>query len=179
MPRKLLKRYLPDHHALGERRGFRYLGKLLHDPNLLHINRRSVAGAVAVGFFVAFLPIPAQTLVAAILAIVLRVNLVIAVALVWITNPVTMPAVFYFCFRLGGWLLGKPLPGPAFQPRLEWFWERLEIIWAPFLLGSLVTGTILAVTAYFAVHFLWRMRVIRALQQRRLRRRPPTNAPPG
>jgi uncharacterized protein len=179
MPRKLLKRYLPDPYALRERRGLRYLGRLLEDPYLLHLNRRSVAGAVAIGAFVAFIPIPAQSLVAGVLAVVLRVNLVIAIVMVWITNPLTMPPIFYFCYRLGAWLLGRPLPGPAFEPRLAWFWERLEVIWAPFLLGSVLTGTVLAITGYFAVHLLWRMHIIRTLQQRRVRREASTKAPPG
>ena len=43
---------------------------------------------------------------ASVLAIVSRCNLPVAFALVWITNPLTIPPMFYFAYRLGAWLLG-------------------------------------------------------------------------
>jgi len=170
MPRKLLKRFLPDPQTIRNRKELRFLGRLLDDPYLLHLNRRSVAGAAASGLFVAFLPTPGQMLIAAALAIMVRANLPLAVMTVWITNPITMPPIFYSCYRLGLWLLGRPVPGAGFQPSLEWFWEQLNSIWQPFLLGCFVVGTIAAVTAFLAVHLLWRLHVVRAHKRRRARR---------
>jgi hypothetical protein len=102
VPKKLIKRYLPDHQTLRTHRHLQVFGARLHDPNLWHLNRRSASGAFAVGLFVAFIPLPLQMLLAAALAIVTQVNLPVSVALVWITNPVTMPPIFYFCYRVGG-----------------------------------------------------------------------------
>jgi len=169
MPRKFLKQYLPDAHTFRTRRELRALGKLLEDPYLFHLNRRSVSGGTAAGLFVAFLPVPGQMLIAAGLAILLRVNLLIAVVLVWVTNPVTMPAIFYFCHRLGNWLLGRPLTALEFRPSPSWFWERLEIIWAPFLLGCIVTGLVSALLGYLVVRMVWRLHIFRALRRRRRR----------
>jgi uncharacterized protein (DUF2062 family) len=84
-----------------------FLGTLLHDPNLWHLNRHSVARAMAVGLFAAFIPIPLQMLVAAILAITVRGNMPIAISLVWLTNPITMP-VFICTYMTGAWLMNVP-----------------------------------------------------------------------
>lgn len=169
MPRKLIRRLLPDASTLRARRELRFLGRLLDDPYLLHLNRRSVAGACALGLFVAFIPAPGQMAIAALLAILLRVNLIISVAMVWTTNPITMPPIYYFCYRVGTMLLGTKERAP-FQLTLEWFWHELGSIWQPLLLGCLVVGTIVAALAFLTVHLLWRLFVIRAYQQRRQRR---------
>jgi uncharacterized protein (DUF2062 family) len=172
MPRKFLARYLPDPGALRHQPGFRYLGRYIQDPRFFHLNRHSVAVAAAIGAFLAFIPIIGQMLIAAILAMWMRVNVIVAVATVWISNPITMPAMLYFSYRLGVWLMGKSAPNADFQPTLHWVWERLEFIWAPFLLGSFVSGVAAALAVYLTVHGLWRIHVLRALSQRQ-RRTPP------
>ena len=78
MAKKLIRRYLPDAHKIRDHKHLRLFGTLLHDPNLWHLNRRSVAGAFAVGLFMAFVPMPFQMIPAAALAILLRVNLPIS-----------------------------------------------------------------------------------------------------
>ena len=170
MPRRLLKRYMPDPHRLKQRKALRPLGRLLEDPFLLHLNRRSVAGGVGVGLFCAMLPIPGQMLVAGLLAIGLRVNLVLSVVLIWITNPVTIPPIFYFNYSLGTWILGQPSPGPRFQPTLEWFWHQFGSIWQPLVLGSLLMATLLGFAGYGLTHLLWRLHVVRHVRHRSLRR---------
>jgi uncharacterized protein (DUF2062 family) len=166
MPRAFLTRYLPDPKTLFARKELRIFGKLLEDPYLLHLNRRSVAGAVALGLFVAFIPIPGQMAVAGALAMLFRVNLVISAMMVWLTNPITMPPALYLCHRVGSWLLGQP-PGPAFNPSLEWLWGELGAIWKPLFVGSLAVGSVAALIGYVTVQLLWRLHVVRALKQRR------------
>ena len=98
---------MPDHQTIKEHKHLKIFGKLLHDGNLWHLNRRSVSGAFAVGLFCAFVPIPSQMILAAAIAIIIRVNLPISVALVWISNPITMPPIFYAAYKFGAYVMGQ------------------------------------------------------------------------
>jgi len=171
MPRRLIKRYLPDPHKIRDHRHLRCLGPLLHDPNILHLNRRSVSGAFAVGLFFAFWPVPFQMLLAAVGAILTRVNLPISVALVWVTNPLTIPPMFYFAYLVGTWILGAPAVGGGFEFTPEGIGQELAEIWKPLLLGSLVCGVVSATVGYFAIQLIWRRMVQRSWERRRRRRR--------
>lgn len=172
MPKKLIKRYMPDHHKIREHKHLRFFGTLLHDPNLWHLNRRSASGAFAVGLFMAFVPVPFQMLLAAAGAILFRVNLPLSVALVWITNPLTMPPMFYFTYRLGVWLLGNPPRSEGFQFELsyEWLANELGAIWEPFLLGCFVAGVVSALLGYLTIRGLWRLHLVKHYKARKQRR---------
>ena len=65
MAKKLIRRFLPDAHKIRDHKHLRVFGTLLHDPNIWHLNRHSVAGAFAVGLFMAFVPMPLQMIPAA------------------------------------------------------------------------------------------------------------------
>lgn len=173
MPKKLIKRYMPDHRTIRDHRHLRFFGTLLHDPNLFHLNRRSASGAFAVGLFVAFVPLPLQMLLAAAAAILFRVNLPISVVLVWLTNPITIPPMFYFAYLLGTWLLGTPahVEQSSFELTHEWIKHELGGIWQPFLLGCFVAGSFSSLTGYFTIRGLWRLHLVRHYQERKLKRK--------
>ncbi len=172
VPKRIIKRYMPDHRKIREHKHLRWLGTLLHDPNLWHLNRRSVPGAFSVGLFCAFIPIPFQMLLAALLAIPSRVNLPISVGLVWVTNPVTMAPIFYFAYKLGAWMLGMEIQQHLkFEVSMDWMMSELALIWQPFLLGCLVLAAGTAVAGNLLMRALWRMHIIRYIKQRRLKRK--------
>jgi len=171
MPRRIIKRYLPDPQKIRDHKCLRCLGSLRHDPNILHLNRRSVSGAFAVGLFFAFWPVPLQMLLAAIGAILVRVNLPISVTLVWITNPITIPPIFYFSYLVGTWMLGTPALGVEFEFTAGWIAQELSLIWKPLFLGSLICGTVSAVTGYVTIQIIWRRLVQRSWDRRCRRRR--------
>jgi len=172
MSKKFFKRYLPDHDKIRSNDTLnRLFGKLLHDPNLLHINRRSVSGAFFVGISMAFVPIPFQMVLAAGFAIYIRVNLPISVGLVWITNPLTMPPMYYFCYELGQLILGGTLEDIVFETSFEWFQSVLLEIWQPFLLGSFIAGITCATIGMFSIQLLWRLQVVRRWQKRKDKRK--------
>jgi len=172
MPKNIIKRFMPDHEAIRKHKTLnRVFGNLLHDPYLLHLNRRSVSGAFFVGLFLAFVPLPIQMILGVGLSILLRVNMPITLGLVWITNPVTMGPIFYFCYKVGTWLLGEPMLDIEFALSWEWFQTELVAIWQPFLLGCLVTGLTAGVVGFTSIRILWRLHLVSYIKARRERRR--------
>jgi len=147
------------------------LGRHLLDPALWHLNRQSVSTAFAVGIFVAFLPIPAQMLVAAVLAVLVRSNLPISVALVWISNPVTMGPMLLYSYRTGAWILGEAPAMAAFDLSWEWMRARLGQIWAPLLVGSVSLGLAAGALAWASMQIFWRWHVVQRWERRRNVRR--------
>ena len=171
MPRRIFKRYMPDPDSIRSNKSLRFLGHLIHDANLWHLNRHSVARAMAVGLFAAFIPIPMQMLLAASLAIPVRGNLPISIGLVWLTNPITMPPVFYCTYKLGAWMMQLPAISLPEHLSLEWITSELGALWQPFLLGSFVTGVVCAALGYSLTMLYWRWWVRRSWQKRQFLRR--------
>ena len=162
MPKHIIKRFLPDPHKIRNHPHLRRFGERLHDPNLWHLNRRSVAGAVALGVFLAFQALPMQMVIAAALAILFRVNLPISVIMVWITNPFTMAPIYYTNYWVGTWLLGMRPRNIEFEASLTWLLAETRGIWKPLALGGVVVGGVVALLSAALVRLAWRIYVVRA-----------------
>lgn len=167
MPKHLIKKYFPDRDTIRNHKHLRVFGNLLHDANLWHMNRRSVSGAFAAGLFWSMIPIPLQMLAAAACAIIFRVNMPISVALVWLTNPITMPPIFYINYLVGAWLMHSPPLEKGFEVSMEWFTTSMHLIWQPLYVGSLVSGIILGVIGYACIRLLWRLHIIARFKEKR------------
>lgn len=167
MPKHLIKRYVPSKESIKGNKYVALFGTLLHDANLWHLNRRSVSGAFAIGLFWAMIPAPLQMLAAAACAIVWRVNLPISVALVWVTNPLTMPPVFYVCYLLGAWVLGEPALDDKIELSLDWMTSSLVHIWQPLFLGSILIGALAALLGFFGMRVFWRWHIIQKYRRKR------------
>ncbi|GLX79805.1 ATP-binding protein [Thalassotalea insulae] len=157
---------MPDHHTIKSHKHLQIFGELLHNGNLWHLNRRSVAKAFAVGLFFAFVPVPFQMILSAGMAIIVHANLPLSIALVWITNPLTMPAIFYFCYLVGTWLLGAPEQKFVFEASWQWVVNSLSTIGPSFLLGCGVLATLFSILGYFGIQALWRYSVSKEWQKR-------------
>lgn len=171
MPRKMFRRILPDHRKIREHKNLQFLGERLHDPNLWHLNRRSVSLAFAVGLFFAWAPVPFQMALAAIGAFYFGANLPIAVALVWLTNPITMPPLFYFAYLLGAWLLGvEATENEAYFESIGGFVSGMGNVLGPFLFGCLLLGVTCSAAGYFGMQKFWRHHVQKQWNERRQQR---------
>jgi len=167
MPKKFIKRFSPHPETLKAHPHLKHFGEALHNPNLWHLNRRSAAGAVAVGLFCAWMPIPFQMLLAAVIAMLFTVNLPLSVALVWISNPFTMPPLFYGAYRLGAFILQDEVVEFNFELSFTWLGEMLETIAPALLLGSFILGTICSFFGYFLFSAFWRYSIAKKWQGRK------------
>lgn len=169
MPKKFIRKYLPDHHKIKQSKSLKIFGKLLHDANLWHLNRKSVSSAFAVGLFFMWMPVPTQMALAAAAAIIVRSNLPISVGLVWISNPVTMPPMFYFAYKFGALLLGTPETAFHFELSMDWLTSGMLAIWKPFLFGCFILAVLSSALGFTAIRILWRLHIINYLKQKRLK----------
>ena len=167
MPRRFFRRVSTD-YLRNERPWFlRPFRALLDHPTFFSVTRRSVAGAFWVGIFIALLPIPGQTILALMIALVLRVNLPIAGIATWVTNPLTIVPIFYSEYRLGTFILD--VPESDFNIDLSWNWIAggLLEIWKPLMLGSFITATVVASATYITLSQVWRWTIAIRYKRRR------------
>jgi len=170
MPKKFLRRHLPSSAKLREHPHLSWLGSWLINPQIWHLHRRAVAGAAFIGLFCMFLPIPFQMIPAVFLAIVTRCNLPLSVALVWISNPITITPMFYFAYRLGAWLLNMKIEVSVIEITFEWLLSNVGTIGYPLLVGCLICGWVCGVSGFIFAHLAWRLSVARQWRARRAAR---------
>ncbi|MCL7928858.1 DUF2062 domain-containing protein [Halomonas llamarensis] len=170
MPRRFLQRYMPRPDTLKRQRSLRLVTPLIADARLWLLTRRSVANAFSVGLFCAMLPIPFQMLIAALGAKVTRCNLALSIGLVWVTNPLTMPLIFYGNYRIGSFFLDIPVHEVPDRISTRWVAEQIQDIMPALVLGSLITAVCLALLANVCIRLVWRWHVSRHWRQRRKKR---------
>jgi uncharacterized protein len=171
MPRRFLQRYMPHPETLRRQRSLRFMSHLIGNPTLWVLSRRSVANAFSVGLFSAMLPIPFQMVVAAFGAWLARANLPLSVGLVWITNPLTMPIIFYGNYRLGAWLMNTPAREAPARLSTRWIAEQMADILPALAVGSVVSALVLAILGNLLIRLIWRWQVSRSWKARHRRRR--------
>lgn len=157
---------MPDHQKIKENKHLQIFGDFLHNPNLWHANRHSIAKAFAVGLFFAFIPVPFQMVLAAGVAIIVHANLPLAIALVWITNPLTMPIIFYGCYVVGTWVVGSEKQAFEFEASWQWVVDSLSTIGPAFLVGCGVLATVFGLAGYLIITWLWRYNVAKQWKAR-------------
>lgn len=170
VPRKYFRKYLPDPEAVRSSRLVAFFGPWLRHPNLWHLNRRSVSGAVAIGLFSGLVPGPLQMLTALVLAVPLRKNLPVALLMTLYTNPFTILPLYVLAYGYGRLLL----PGAeGAAPSFEMGWTELVALGKPLAVGLLALACTLAALGYAVVQLAWRAWVVHAWRARSKRRRPP------
>ena len=101
------------------------------------------------------------------LAIPFRVNLPLSVATVWVTNPFTIPPIFYGAYKVGTTVLGTKPEHFEFQFSWQWVVESLNTIGPAFLVGCGICSVFFGLLGYFSLNWVWRFQVKKAWERRR------------
>lgn len=148
-----------------------WLRNTFAQPMVWHLNRRSVAGGVAVGLFVSWLPLPLQMLIAATLAAVLRVHVPVSIVMVWFTNPLTFAPLLYAAWRCGSMILGTGDLEVPDTLTVKSFMNTAADSWPILLSGALFCAALSAVAGFVLTLVVWRIHAVRRWRQRGSRRK--------
>ncbi|CAA6821813.1 MAG: Unknown protein [uncultured Sulfurovum sp.] len=119
-----------------------------------NINRRMITKGVWVGLFWAFIPMPMQMLGVIIMTPFFRFNVPIAIVMVWLSNPFTMPIMYYVEYLTGNFILGRE--GIAdLELTIEWFSNHMGDIFLPLYVGTAFYSIVVSTLIYIAINWLW------------------------
>ena len=116
-----------------------------------------IAIAFALGVFMGISPLLGlHTIGAFFIAWLLRLNRLVAVVGVYITNPWTIVPIYTFCIWIGASLTGLERIIPAINWNDVTFMVlmgELKHLIIPFLLGTTIVGSLSAIVSYFIIRW--------------------------
>lgn len=148
-------RYLRHPH-IRKRPWLAALTKPLFERDLWQPCRYTVAGGLSVGLFCAMLPVPFQMLLAALAAMRAKVNIPVAMAACWVSNPLTQAPIWLAQERLGDWIRSLSENPVLHLFDVEKTVFNVTLNMGSFIIGFLVMGIALSILAYpivYAVSF--------------------------
>ncbi len=169
--RATFRKWLPTQDRLRVMVGrSRIMQWLVERKGVWSMHRRSLAGGIAVGLFVGLTPtVGVQTLLVLLGALLFRVNFPVAFVTLWISNPVTTPALYWGFNRLGSWAFADHLPLASLKdlaPFTQAFVQQSTLLW----LGSLLLAVPAAILGYLGFLWLWRYVTVRRWRRRAAKR---------
>jgi uncharacterized protein (DUF2062 family) len=154
-----LRALAPSREQLEANPWLRGLAPYLANPKLWQWSRRSVAMGVAIGLFIGFLIPFAQILIAAAVAVVLRANVPVAAAGTLVTNPLTVPPIYYAAYHLGAWATGASTTAAVSLADPTSIGANIGTIGIPLFTGLAITASGAAIASYLLISQAWIWRV--------------------
>jgi len=128
-------------------------------PEYLSPSRKMIARGVLIGLFIAFIPMPMQMAAVLLFVPFVKFNVPIGLAMCWLSNPITMPPMYYMEYLTGSFLLNmKPQP---VEMTLSWFSNNIDNIFIPLYFGTAMYSIFGSILGYFLVNYLWKLSVNR------------------
>jgi uncharacterized protein (DUF2062 family) len=129
---------------------------------------REVAGGMAIGVFVGMTPtVPLHTILAVLIALILKKSKLAAALGVWVANPFMLPFIYFLDYKVGQLLTGADAPSLAISNFS--ITNLVDLGWSiafPLFFGGAVTGILCAIPSYYVTR-----RLILLYQARRRQRR--------
>lgn len=113
-----------------------------------------ITRGIFIGLFWAFIPMPMQMLAVVACTPFIRFNVPIAIAMVWLSNPFTMPPMYYMEYLTGNFILGKE-GLPDIELTLEWFKANISDIFLPLYVGTAFYSIVVSFLVYLFINWLW------------------------
>jgi uncharacterized protein (DUF2062 family) len=129
-----------------------------------------ITRGVAVGLFWGFIPMPMQMLAVMATTPLVRFNVPIAISMVWLSNPITMPPMYYMEYLTGNFLLGRE-GLDNIELTMAWFTEHFDDILVPLYVGTAFYSVIVTGIIYVALNRLWVNSVNIEKEERRRKRK--------
>lgn len=142
------------HRRLRDRPWWRRLTAPLFERRLWVPCRDSVASGAAIGAFFAVMPMPAQSIAAALVSMKCRGNVPSAVGVCFLSNPFTNVPIWSAQLWLGNLIQDHlPVPMPSILSNMETTLPGLGSVNAGgFIVGSVASGCLLAAAAFVLAH---------------------------
>lgn len=136
----------------------------------LAVNRQMITRGVLVGLFWGFIPMPMQMLAVMATAPFVRFNVPIAISMVWLSNPLTMPLMYYIEYLTGNFILGRE-GLDNIELTMQWFTENFDDILVPLYTGTAFYSIVVSGIIYVALNRLWIMSVNNEREEKEQRRK--------
>ena len=136
----------------------------------LAVNRRMITRGVAVGLFWGFIPMPMQMLAVMATVPFMRFNVPIAISMVWLSNPITMPPMYYMEYLTGNFILGRE-GIEDIELTMAWFTENFDDILVPLYVGTSFYSIVVTGIIYVVLNRLWVNSVHSENKERKHKRR--------
>ncbi len=120
----------------------------------LSINRKSISRGVFVGLFWGFIPMPMQMLAVLATSPFFKFNVPIAISMVWLSNPLTMPAMYYMEYLTGNLILQRE-GIDSIEMTLEWFSNNIDNIFVPLYVGTAFYSIVVSSLVSLLINRLW------------------------
>jgi uncharacterized protein len=179
--KRFLRDKLPKPETILENKYLHWLKPWLGHPRLWHMHRQSVALGVAIGVVTGLIPGPVQILLAIIVAIPFRANVLAAAAATFYTNPFTFIPLYMMAYSVGTLVTGEPISNlvpPDFSFSWSAPWQIVPDMFRWFaslgdslLIGLAIQSTVFALLGYFGTRIIWRIAVTRLWRTRHARKR--------
>jgi uncharacterized protein (DUF2062 family) len=164
MIRKILKK------RKGKNRGDNRILKAIEKYNIpqeyFSINRRSVSRGVGIGLFWGFIPMPFQMAGVVATTPLIRFNVPIAIAMVWLSNPFTMPAMYYMEYLTGNFILQREKIDSV-ELSMNWFANHWSDIVLPLYVGTTFYSLVISFIVYILINWCWKTSVLRERKKRK------------